>query len=142
MEQLWTYLTKHWYRDARLTLYYPRFAYFTCKIQLSEYDRNKLYNYTKSALELARGIVEQNCNQYLVIQIIFNQIILSQTLFSICRIQLQQKEATKIIISFVNNTQSILSQSNLMKTRNLFQCNDDLFTFPFMIWLTFFTFPL
>ena len=34
--------------------------------------RAKLYK-KKSALELAQGIVEQNCNQCIVIQIIFNQ---------------------------------------------------------------------
>ena len=40
--------------------------------------RSKSIIQTQSALALVQGIIEQNCNQYIVIQIIF-----SQTFFSI-----------------------------------------------------------
>ena len=144
-EYLWIYLTKDTQLVPRrstdivlspICLFYPQ----NPAIRM----RSNSVIQTKSALQFAQGIFEQNCNEYIVIQIIFNQIIFK--LFSICmriyKIQLQRKATTKITTSFVNNTPRILSQSNLMKTRNLFQWSDDLFTFPFKIWLTFFTFPL
>lgn len=55
---------------------------------------------TKPALELAQGIVEQNCSQYIMIQIIFNQIIFSQALF-IMHARLQNPDSTKR--SYKNN---------------------------------------
>ena len=65
--------------------------------------RSKSIIQTKSALELAQGIVEQNFNQHIMIQIIFNPIIFSQTLFNmLARLQnLDYKDATKR--SYKNN---------------------------------------
>ena len=65
----------------------------------------------------------------------------SSIYINVYRIQPRQKEATKTITLFVSNTQSNLSQSNIMKIRNIFQCNGNLLTFPFKTWLTFLTFP-
>ena len=90
--------TLNWYPDARLTLHFPRFAYFTCKIQLSDWDQNQLYKQNQH--QNWHGLVEQNCNQYIVIQIIFNQITLCQTLFNMHACQ-QNPASTKK--SYKNN---------------------------------------
>ena len=130
--------TLGWYWDAWLTLHYAEFAYFTHKLQLSEWDQNQLYKYNQ----------HQNKHNVLLNKIAINIYwfkSFSVKLFSICmhvyKIQPQQKEATRITISFVNNKQSILSQSSIIKTRNPFQYKGDLINFPFKILLTFFTFP-
>ena len=64
--------------------------------------RSKSIIQTKSALELAQGIIELNYNQYIVIQIIFNQIIFDEThQYEFTSTRLQNPAATKR--SYKNN---------------------------------------